>query len=490
MGYGLKGRLVVLGFDGMDYDLTNQLLEAGDMPNLEAILEKGTSAPFKSVFPPDSIPSWVTAFTGKDPSEHGILDHVNYLLKDESSVEIDTSVFHGKTFWDKIGAAGNDVCVVNPFMAYPVWDVNGAMISGPVFIEGNIQVSDDNCLGGLTIPDSIGGIVDLPTKKNMKAFYEKTVNDTEDQAKFGTGLLKEMQPKLFFQTFLTTDRIQHHLWRYTDEKDPTYPGNTEFRGSIRKFFGKVDEIIGRYSELLGPEDMLMVISDHGHGMRCTHTLNLNEYFRKQGLLYVGKNATPKTRTIILEKMKNAVLSFMRKNDLEDYMHVVAKFVPNAKKLKKGEHLTQSSNTLVKASSFAGVNPFGGVDINHDNAEDYEVLRDLVIEKLSSIQFQDKPAFRWVKRREEIYTGKNIGKYPALLYEMVPELGTGMSMYSGLYSENPTHKKISGGHKQYGVFMTNRSDHVVDKNNCSVENFYSTILSIFDLPSESGKSFFR
>jgi len=485
-----KGRLVVLGFDGMDYDLTETLIQSGDMPNLKKLTEKGKLSPFKSVFPPDSIPSWITAFTGKNPAEHGVLDHVNYLIKGEDTVKIDTSIFHGNTFWDKIGNSGHEVCVVNPFMAYPVWPVNGVMVSGPVFIDGDIEVSDPDYVRDIPVPDSIGGIVDLPSKKNIEKFFHSTVNDTEQQAKFGIKLFREKSPRLFFQTFLTTDRIQHHLWRYTDENDPTYPGEGVMKDSIRSFFNTIDGIIGRYSDALNADDMLLIISDHGHGMRCTHTLNLNEFFRKEGLLYFGDRSLPKFHTIAIEKTKNAVLSFMRKNDLEDYMHIIARLVPGAKALKKGEHLTKSNNTLVKASPFAGVNPFGGIEIDKANASDYELLRDLIIDKLMSIQFHDKPAFKWVKRREEIYMGKNIEKYPDLLYEMIPVLGTGMNMYSELFSENPTHKKISGGHKQYGVFVTNRGDISIDPKECSVDNFYISILSLFDIydASSNGRSF--
>ncbi len=485
-----KGRLVILGFDGMDFDLTRQFVESDVMPNLKEIINNGKYSPLKSVFPPDSIPSWITAFTGKDPSVHGILDHVNYLIKGEDKVEIDTSVFHGKTFWDKISNSGTSVCVINPFMAYPVWDVNGVMISGPVFIDGDIQVSDKNYIDDIPIPSSIGGIVDLPNKKNIESFFESTLRDTEHQAELGLKLLDKMDNGLFFQTFLTTDRIQHHLWRYTDENDPTYPGDGKMKNSIKEFFSSIDSIIDKFNELLNPDDMLLIMSDHGHGMRCTHTLNLNEFFRKENLLYNDKTNSPKLRAILLEKFKNTVLSFMRKSDLEDYMHVVAKFVPNAKKLKKGEHLTKSSNTMVKASSFAGVNPFGGIDINKEKVSDYEKMRDLVIDKLLSIEFQGKNAFKWIKRREEIYSGCKLEKYPDLLFEMIPELGTGMSMYSGMFTENPTHGKVSGGHKQNGVFIVNRNDINISQNDCIMENYYSSILSQFNIKDDvsTGTSF--
>jgi len=477
------GRVVVLGFDGMDYDLTQQLIQSGQMPNLEKIIEKGCFNPFKSVFPPDSIPAWITAFTGKDPSEHGILDHVNYLIKGEDSAQIDTSVFHQKTFWDKISENGNEVCIINPFMAYPVWPVNGAMVSGPVFVQGDIQVSNPDYVAGKSFPGSMGGISDLPSKKNISSFYTSTVEKTKEQAAYGLEILKDKSPNLYFQTFLTTDRIQHHLWRYCDPKDPTYPGETSVRNSIPEFFALVDKIIGDFNATLSDQDTLIIMSDHGHGMRCTHCFNINEYLRQKGYLYHGKQSKPKLKTILLEKAKNYVLHFMRKNNLEDYMHVVARFVPNAKKLKKGEHLTGKSNTLVKASSFAGTNPFGGIRINKENTENYEQLRQQIIDEFSELTFEGKKIFNWIKPREEVYSGPQIEKYPDILFDMIPQLGTGMNMYTKLFTENPTHGKISGGHKRNGIFISNNPNIPTDNFDFSIEQFYTFMLDCFNVKAK-------
>ena len=82
-----KGKVVLLGFDGMDYDLTKEMIDKGLLPNLKKLSENGSFAPLLSVFPPDSIPSWITTYTGLDPSDHGILEHVNYLLGDEKNTK-------------------------------------------------------------------------------------------------------------------------------------------------------------------------------------------------------------------------------------------------------------------------------------------------------------------------------------------------------------------------------------------------------------------
>lgn len=483
-----RSKVIVLGFDGMDYDLTRSFIERGNLPNIDALARSGHLVPLQSVFPPDSIPSWITVFSGLDPSEHGVLGHVNYLLPGNEQPVVDTSVFHGKTFWDRIGTeTGLEVCIVNPFMAYPVWPVNGLMVSGPVFMTGNVEASNPAKLCGLAVPESFGGIDELPTRKNIGDFYQRTLRDTREQADFGFQLFKACQPNLFFQTYYTTDRVQHHLWRYCDPSDPTYPGPNEFQDGIAEFFTSVDDIVGNFMRVLAPGDRLLVISDHGHGMRCTHCFNINEYLRRMGYLNSAARHGAFSTKVVVERLKNRVLRFMNDHDLEDYISRVARLIPNARAMKKGAHITSYATSQAYATDFAGTNPFGGIVINRDMVDDYEVFRARLMDELAHLEHDKNRIFRWLKPREAIYRGKHIGRYPDILYEMVPHLGTGFSLHCDLVTVNPTHKRISGGHKANGVFACNDAESVwLDVDNCRITNMYATLLSVYGLAAEAGR----
>ena len=488
-----KGKLIILGFDGMDYDLTHELMDRGEMPNLKRLSIEGQFAPLQSVFPPDSIPSWITTYTGLDPSDHGVLDHVNYLLPDSERTAIDTSVFHKKTFWDRIAAdTGKSVCVINPFMAYPVWPVKGVMVSGPVFIEGGIQNSAPELTKDIPIPDSIGGITGLPGKSEIEEFLARTIQDTKEEAEFGLKLLERTNPGLFFQTFLTSDRAQHHLWRYCDKTDPTYPGKNPVENGITEFFRLVDRVVGDFMDRLSPEDALLVMSDHGHGIRCTHTFNINEFFRRAGYAKSTAGNRKLSKKIILEKLKNRVLRFMNDHDLEDYISTIARLVPNAKEMKKGSHITSHSDSLAYATDFAGTNPFGGIRINREKVEDYSAFREKLMNELADVTHEGEKIFRWLKPREALYNGRHIDRYPDILYEMTPRLGTGFSTHCDLVMINPTHKKISGGHKINGIFFLSLGNEIkIDTDRCQITNMYATILALAGTRHENrGVSFLK
>lgn len=70
-------RIIVLGFDGMDYALTRKLMDEGRMPNFSKLAEQGSFAPLETSVPPQSPVAWSDFITGMDSGGHGIYDFVH-----------------------------------------------------------------------------------------------------------------------------------------------------------------------------------------------------------------------------------------------------------------------------------------------------------------------------------------------------------------------------------------------------------------------------
>src|SRR5262249_40888642 len=66
-------RVVILGLDGLDYGLTEQLLSEGKLPHLAA-LRKRCFKPLGTTLPPISPVAWSSFQTGVNPGKHGIFD--------------------------------------------------------------------------------------------------------------------------------------------------------------------------------------------------------------------------------------------------------------------------------------------------------------------------------------------------------------------------------------------------------------------------------
>jgi predicted AlkP superfamily phosphohydrolase/phosphomutase len=70
-------RVIVLGFDGLDYALTRELMARGRLPNFQRLAERGSVAPLGTTIPPQSPVAWSTFITGLDPGAHGIFDFIH-----------------------------------------------------------------------------------------------------------------------------------------------------------------------------------------------------------------------------------------------------------------------------------------------------------------------------------------------------------------------------------------------------------------------------
>jgi len=444
-------KVVLIGIDGMDYELIHQWKD--ELPTFSQMIKTEKFFSLESVFPPDSVPAWITIYTGLNPMEHGMLHHINYFSK--GSVRINTDSFKGKTFWDVAGKRGKKVCIINPFLAYPVWPINGVMINGPSFVKGAIQSFPETVLENNTLP-RLGGHSDFPTRENFKDFIHKNHEDIRNIKDFAIKLFKTDVYDLCFITFLNLDRIKHFLWRYYDENDPTYPGKNQFSNAIKDYYILFDKVINEFQRLF-PESIIMVISDHGHGRRCTSVVNLNEFLRKKDYLFSKGNKVPWLNyKYLTEKTKNFVLNLFDKYDMEDILYKITPYIPYKKALKDSSFLINPSENLAEVdTNIGGVNPFGGIRINKSKLKklniEYEDFRKKLISELAELNDNKKnDLFKWIDRREALYSGKYTELYPDILFELNPDYGVSPSLHTKVFSKSTTHKKISGGHKRYGI----------------------------------------
>jgi predicted AlkP superfamily phosphohydrolase/phosphomutase len=70
-------RVIVLGFDGLDYDMMKTMIAAGRAPNFEKLAMTGTFDKLGTSIPPQSPVAWSNVITGMDSGGHGIFDFIH-----------------------------------------------------------------------------------------------------------------------------------------------------------------------------------------------------------------------------------------------------------------------------------------------------------------------------------------------------------------------------------------------------------------------------
>ena len=90
--------------------------------------------------------------------------------------------------------------------------------------------------------------------------------------------------------FDASDRIQHMFWRYLDDAHPSPREGAEFEQVIPNMYRKMDELVGKVKARLKPNDVLVILSDHGFASfrRC---INLNTWLMQQGYLTLKEGKT-------------------------------------------------------------------------------------------------------------------------------------------------------------------------------------------------------
>ncbi len=70
------GRVVILGFDGMEPGIVGEMMDRGNLPNLAKLRTQGVFAPLGSTIPPQSPVAWSSFTTCKNPGGHNIYDFI------------------------------------------------------------------------------------------------------------------------------------------------------------------------------------------------------------------------------------------------------------------------------------------------------------------------------------------------------------------------------------------------------------------------------
>ena len=70
----IQQKIIVLGFDGMDSDMTAQFMSEGKLPNFSRLMAQGCFYPLITSTPPESPVSWSSLLTGLNPGKTNIYD--------------------------------------------------------------------------------------------------------------------------------------------------------------------------------------------------------------------------------------------------------------------------------------------------------------------------------------------------------------------------------------------------------------------------------
>lgn len=122
-------------------------------------------------------------------------------------------------------------------------------------------------------------------------FLQQTFDIDDERRRMFFAALDKLRTGSLVCVFDATDRIQHMFWRYLEDGHPAAAGREDApdRDAVERLYRRNDELVGQVMAKLRPDDVLMVISDHGF-TSFRRGINLNAWLHAEGYLALKDGA--------------------------------------------------------------------------------------------------------------------------------------------------------------------------------------------------------
>lgn len=284
----MKGRLVLIGLDGMPFGLMEGFARDGTMPNFGALARQGGFRSMASSVPEVSSVAWSSVITGANPGQHGVYGFTDVAPGTYRTTFPNYNYLKARPFWEREGN-GRSV-IVNVPTTFPAREMRGVHVAGFVALD----------LERATYPPSL-----VPTLKEMD--YRVDVDSQKAHQALGfflRDLDKTLQARIaayrylwhkedwesFVLVFTGTDRLAHFLWdAYEDQEH-------EHHEAFVDHFRQIDAVIGEIADDLRDDDVLIMLSDHGFE-RLERDVYVNYLLQEEGFLTFEEGARPSLKSI-------------------------------------------------------------------------------------------------------------------------------------------------------------------------------------------------
>ncbi|MDJ1434181.1 alkaline phosphatase family protein [Halostagnicola sp. A-GB9-2] len=432
---------IVIGLDGANWTLLDEWIEDGELPNLGQLIESGVGGRSRSCLPPLTVPNWKCYSTGKNP---GKLDVFRF---DKIDTEAREHVFHDATdfksaeLWDYLNQEGYTAGVINKPSTYPPKSIDGFVVAG----GPDASESEYRSLGsGFASPDDAEDYLreELDYQVHPKPMISPSEKGEEEveavldlislRFEAADRLLDREDPDFLHLTVFYSMALQHYFWR----DEPVY-----------RAWQQIDEEIGRF---LDKGHDIIVMSDHGT-CYVDAVFYINVWLVENGYLSVDRSIDETLRTLGFTR-ERALSVAKRLGIVELLSTVVPERVQRIVPWEEGVKRDRILSVIDWEETKAVASNQGPIYLSADDKEEYELLRDELIEELESVAHPETkdPLVRGVYRGEEYYSGEYAENAPDLLLDQANGVHTSDAIGpESWYSSSGVWK---GGNMPEGVFL--------------------------------------
>jgi predicted AlkP superfamily phosphohydrolase/phosphomutase len=269
---GSGPRVAFFGIDGVPYSLV-----ADNEETFENLSDFAAGGAIDSIVPPESSACWPALTTGVNPGETGV-----YGFQDREIDSYDTYVPMGQDvratrLWSRVDAAGGEATVMNVPVTFPPDRDVQRMVSG--FLSPGVEKAAYPNELRETL-ERLDYKIDVNAKLGHQDDKSKFIEDAHRtlDARFEAfkHYIEQDDWSLFFGVFMTTDRVNHFLFK-------DYAQDGEYKEEFLEFYAKLDRYLGELRTMLDEDTTMVVASDHGF-TTLDHEVKCNVWLEENGWL--------------------------------------------------------------------------------------------------------------------------------------------------------------------------------------------------------------
>lgn len=290
MSKRLAKKVLVIGWDAADWKIINPLMDAGQMPTLEKLVNRGAMGKIATLDPPLSPVLWTSIASGKTADKHGIL---NFVEPDPDTGDIrpvSVTSRKVKAIWNILTQQGYKTHLVGWWPSHPAEPINGICVSnmyhkipkekqeewtlpkGTVYPEelheilNSYRIDPYEITGQILLPFVPNAAkIDQEKDKSLQAIANGICEAVNIQSA-ATWIMENHSDWDFMGVYF--DAIDHFCHGFMKYHPPRQEGIPEeyyelYKDVINSIYRLQDMMLERMLQLAGDDATVILLSDHG-----------------------------------------------------------------------------------------------------------------------------------------------------------------------------------------------------------------------------------
>jgi predicted AlkP superfamily phosphohydrolase/phosphomutase len=280
-----RPHVIVIGVNGMEWDILRPLLIKGELPNFAQVIQRGVYGKMRTLSGPNCPKIYSAIATSTPPEENGI---TGFIVAGKTA---STSMLQREPLWSILSGHGVTVGMANVPATFPVMPLNGYMISGMLTrgkgcedgilcspklseVDGGAAVYPPNLVPELEkhVGDFWIDCSRMPSAQELKGKEAQVIDEwllqvsqvRDHQAKLFDYLLSHHRTDFTMLAQSCEDRVGH--WLY-----PIQPYNSGYDPKLHSIrvdafpnqYRAFDQVLGKILQYVDNNTYLFIISDHG-----------------------------------------------------------------------------------------------------------------------------------------------------------------------------------------------------------------------------------